>query len=134
MGANMVDNKVFKICHKHGKLTGEDLIKSGIICGNQKFKCKLCQKESHKKHYLNNISKIKDKQKEYRKNNKEKVRKTRNESKIRMQQKKDIKYNEEKEKRINDKTYRIARSKISNAILDILKIEKLYRKEANNGY
>lgn len=59
-----------KICKKHGQLSLNDLIKSGL--NNKKeirYRCKLCMKEIHKNNYANNKLKIRDRQKKYREEN-----------------------------------------------------------------
>lgn len=65
-----------KTCHKHGKLYKDDVIKSGKSqwTGDQKWKCKQCMKEMHKRNYELNKLKINLKAKNYRAKNPEKVR------------------------------------------------------------
>jgi len=50
---------IIKICKKHGDLTLEKMIKSGVTHGKQRYKCKACMKEVHRHNYEKNKEKIK---------------------------------------------------------------------------
>jgi hypothetical protein len=69
-----------KTCKKHGDLTIDNLIKSGISYGKQRYKCKLCMKDFHKKNYINNKDKILEKIARNRNANKEKYNAIRSKS------------------------------------------------------
>jgi len=60
---------IIKTCKKHGDLTQNQIIKSGITHGNQRYKCKLCMKEVHRNNYIKNKEKINEKTSEYKRNN-----------------------------------------------------------------
>lgn len=78
---------IVKICKHHGKLTAAEVNlnrKKGVIC----YKCKLCQKVSHHKHYLKHKEKVLAAQAKWRNENPEK----RKESKRKSWQKHKHKY------------------------------------------
>ena len=60
-----------KKCQKHGCLGLHQVIKAGFKHGIQQWKCKLCQKESHRKHYLENKKQINEKTSAYKKAHRE---------------------------------------------------------------
>lgn len=64
-----------KKCSKHGNLYADDVIKAGKSrwTGEQKFKCKKCMKELHKKHYELNKIKVLSKHAKYRADNRAKI-------------------------------------------------------------
>lgn len=64
---------IVKVCMYHGPLDENQANKSKKTNGFS-YRCKQCQKESHKKHYEANKEHVKTKQKQYREENKEKVR------------------------------------------------------------
>lgn len=71
-------------CPTHGNLYRHEMIKAGHNkIGEQRYKCKLCMQQLHKRHYDNNKQKVLAKQKEYRLANPEKVK----ESKIKSRRK-----------------------------------------------
>lgn len=77
-------NRPMKKCVTHGALYKDDVIKAGKNrSGEQCYKCKMCMKELHKKHYELNKTKVSLKHKEYRENNRDKRRETKRLSRIR---------------------------------------------------
>jgi hypothetical protein len=72
----MTDDK----CKKHGPLTQDNLIKKGKNkSGSQAYRCKFCMRDLHKKYYIKNKEKIDEKNRLYRKKNKEQMREMRRE-------------------------------------------------------
>lgn len=57
-----------KTCKHHGILNQKDIVKAGIAYGKQRYKCRICLKFLHKKHYENNKDVVLKKTKEYKKN------------------------------------------------------------------
>lgn len=66
---------IIKTCKKHGDLTIENLIKSGINNEIQQYKCKSCMKEIHRKNYEKNREKINARTSAYKKLHREKYNK-----------------------------------------------------------
>lgn len=66
-------------CKKHGALFLEDVIKGGKSrwTDEQRYKCRYCMKDTHKKYYERNKEYVKQKCFEYKKNNPEKVKELR---------------------------------------------------------
>ncbi len=65
---------VVKKCIKHGALTIDKIIKSGVKSGIQQYKCKQCMKESHVRYYEKNKEYVANKTKAYKKANMEKYK------------------------------------------------------------
>ena len=71
----MTKSLIIKTCKKHGELKQEDIIKRGKHrSGNPAIRCRLCMKELHANHYKRNKEKVAKKNKEYKQNNREKIR------------------------------------------------------------
>lgn len=72
-------NGIVKVCFKHGKLTIEQVNrnKNG---GKLLYRCKQCQKESHRQHYLRHKEEVLEKQREYKRMNLDRVLATKNKS------------------------------------------------------
>lgn len=72
-------NKDYVFCKKHGTLKIENVIKSGISkwTGMQQYKCKFCMKNLRDDYYLRRKDYVLKKCKEYKNNNKDKVKITR---------------------------------------------------------
>lgn len=64
--------KTFVNCKHHGSRKEDEVIKAGLNrSGTIRFKCKECQKESHRDHYERHKDNVKSKVLEWRKNNPE---------------------------------------------------------------
>ncbi len=82
----MVTQKPILACKAHGKLFIElnQVIKSGISYGIQRYKCRACMKEIHAKNYLKNKDKIKQAHETYKKKDPKKHREMKNASNRKM--------------------------------------------------
>ncbi len=70
---------IIHVCKYHGPLTADNFIKKGKNkSGTQAYRCKLCMEALHAKHYIENKEKIDEKNRLYRKKNKQKIREMRN--------------------------------------------------------
>lgn len=65
---------IIKRCIKHGDLTQDKVIKSGISKGAQKYKCRACMKDFHHNHYERNREDIHEKSRLYKSKHREKFR------------------------------------------------------------
>ncbi len=70
-------------CSYHGKLADNEIIKKGKSkSGIQRYRCKICMQQLHKKNYEKNKATLKIKQAKYRAENKEKVAANKKKSRI----------------------------------------------------
>lgn len=70
----MQEHTIIKICHRHGKLTGNEVTPKPRYGYIGSYICKHCQRESKKKYKTKNREKIREIDKIYRENNKESIK------------------------------------------------------------
>ncbi len=78
-------NDIIKICKIHGELFLSSVIKARINSqGKRTYRCKLCMRESHAKHYQNNRDKVLESHKKYISQDPIKAQQQKNASKRKM--------------------------------------------------